>query len=140
MSDLSILLARVGVRIGIQYHCGRCTDPDAVAKHFGLRTSADAWHQVDRALATAVLRELLEHDLAYSGKADSAPIAKSVAADFIGEFPEDALFFTNSEWQMDNGKTKINTTGFAATDSTFDSGIIALHSHKMGVYWVEDED
>lgn len=140
MSDLQLLLARDGVRIGLCYHCGRCKTPDDVAQYYGLRKANNAWHDVDRSQATTLLRELLEHDLAYWGEADSTPIATDVAQDFVAEFAEETRFFTNAQWQERNGVMRVGSTGFAATESTFDSGIIALHDHKMGVYWVEGED
>jgi hypothetical protein len=90
-------------------------------------------------MATEILTDLLTRDLAYACEADSKPIASIAANDFVGEFKDDTRFFTNSEWQHQNGTFKIGC-GFAATESTFDSGIVALNDHKMGVYWVEDED
>ena len=87
-----------------------------------------------------ILQALLERDLAYSDTADTSPIASGVAHDFIGEFSPDTRFYTNSEWQFADGKPRIGSSGFSATQSTFDSGILALNAHKMGVYWVEDED
>lgn len=140
MSDLQLLLARNGVRIGLLYHCGRYKEPNDVARHYGLQTSVNGWHEIDRTMATEILTDLLIRDLAYACDADSKPIASIVANDFVGEFKEETRFFTNTEWQHQNGTLKIGNSGFAATESTFDSGIIALNDHKMGVYWIEDED
>jgi hypothetical protein len=140
MSDLQLLLARNGVRIGLLHHCGRCTGPNDVAQHYGLRTTENGWHEIDRTMAKGILTELLMRDLAYACDADSAPIATDAAEEFMDEFSEATRFFTNSEWQHENARIKTGNSGFAATESTFDSGILALNDHKMGVYWVEDED
>jgi hypothetical protein len=140
MTDIQLLLARNGVRIGLLHHCGRCKGPNDVARCYGLLTTANGWHEVDMTMATEILTELLTRDIVYACDADSSSIATVTANSFIGEFQGATRFYTNSKWQRQNGRIEIGNSGFAATESTSDSGIIALNDHKMGVYWVEDED
>ena len=143
MSNLQTLLARTGVRVAALYDCGRCKSPDDVARSFGLRAIGESWREVDRAKAGFILRALLERDMAYNCEAESAPIADTTSAEFVSEFAEDAKFFTNADWvEQANGVLNAREIGswMPATDSTFDSGILVLHTHRIGVCWLEDED
>ena len=141
MAKLQQLLARAGVRLGAVYACGRCTTADEVAILFGLRPLGSGWREVDRERAATILRSLLERDLAYSSQADSAPFAEEFSRDFVQEFSEGARFFTNGDWN-DDDPTDGRSVGVwtPATQSSFDAGILVLHDHRVGVYWIEDED
>lgn len=141
MSILQQLLARAGVRLGAIYACGRCKIADEVALQFGLRPLGSAWRQVDRERAARILRSLLERDLAYHSDADSAPLAQEFSRHFVEEFPGDARFYTNGEWHDDNPTNGTPAGAWTpATESTFDAGILVLHHHRVGVFWIEDED
>ena len=141
MAILQQLLARAGVRLGAIYACGRCKSADDVALQFGLRPLGNAWREVDRERAATILRSILERDLAYNSDADSAPFAEEFSRHFIQEFSDGARFFTNGEWHDDN-PTNGRSVGVwtPATESTFDAGILVLHDHRVGVFWMEDED
>ena len=141
MAMLQHLLARAGVRLGAIYACGRCKTADDVALQFGLRPIGDSWREIDRERATTILRSLLERDLAYDSDADSAPIAEELSRQFVQEFSDGARFFTNGEWHEDN-PTNGRPVGVwtPVTESTFDAGILVLHDHRVGAFWLEDED
>lgn len=141
MTMLQQLLARAGVRLGAIYACGRCKTADEVAIQFGLQPIGDSWREIDRKRAIIILQSLLERDLAYNSDADSAPIAAELSLQFVQEFRDGARFFTNGEWHEDkptNGKPVGVWT--PVTESTFDAGILVLHDHRVGVFWLEDED
>jgi hypothetical protein len=141
MAKLQHLLARAGVRLGAIYVCGRCRTADDVACLFGLRPLGEAWREVDSRRAATILRSILKRDLAYHVAADTAQDAAEIAGEFVRQFSEGARYFTNGDWPDDNptcdGRIGIWTP---ATESTFDAGILVLHEHRVGVFWIEDED
>lgn len=141
MAILQQLLARAGVRLGAIYAYGRCKSADDVAIQFGLKPIGDSWREIDRERAILILQSLLERDLAYNSDVDSASIAEEWSRQFVQEFSDGSRFFTNGEWHEGN-PTNGKPVGVWAqvTESTFDAGILVLHDHRVGVFWLEDED
>lgn len=120
------------------------TSIDDAARAFGLRPLGDKWRGIDRETAARVLFALLLEDLAFSSPRMSEEEAKLGADEFLGQFGADSWFYTNGNWE--DGWTKsgesfsFGPSGEAATDATFDGGVIVLDQTRSGILWLEDED
>lgn len=116
---------------------------DALVAALGLVPAGDRWNALDRAQAAWIVQEILHRDLAYCGELMDPATASAFAEEFLGQFDEEASFFTNSDFATH--LVFINQNGFAAgwqplTEATFDSGVVAVDRRRVGILWVEDED
>jgi hypothetical protein len=65
----------------------------------------------------------------------SLEVAERLARRFLDLFPEGAVFMTNGTIALPGGGAWSPLTA-----ATFDTGVIAISSARVGLLWVEDED
>jgi hypothetical protein len=115
--------------------------PEQFAVQCGLFADPKIYGEIPLGEALAVLQAILHRDMAYGVElaplADARAMAHTLLADYM---TGPARYFTNGDY----GKPQLNPntgTGWnAATDSTFDTGVLVLAEHKSLCFWVEDED
>jgi ferredoxin-NADP reductase len=98
------------------------------------------WIELKKPDAERLLTSILHKDMA--DRCESMPIdlAHATTRLFLEQFSDTAKFFTNAEWHQDKGGVWSIQSWHPITDSTFDSGIVACDSQRIGMIWVEDED
>jgi len=97
------------------------------------------WERIDKTQAQRILEYTLSFDMAYDTELNTKPKAKSLSCYFLSEFQNDAVYFTNGYFEEDAGSYRLR--GWTPiTDSTFDTGILAIDKYKIGILWAEDND
>ncbi|WHX39765.1 hypothetical protein QNH36_19255 [Mesobacillus sp. AQ2] len=97
------------------------------------------WKKVDKNEAQRILEYILSFDMAYDTELDAKPEAKTLSSYFLSIFHRKAAFFTNGYFEEDAGSYRLR--GWTPiTDSTFDTGILAIDKYKIGILWAEDTD
>ncbi|MHC4939436.1 MAG: homocysteine S-methyltransferase [Planctomycetota bacterium] len=109
-------------------------DADGFAKAFGLTALGVDWVTVNREEALRLLTNVLHRDLAYEQEIMPRRRAAQLARRFLDQADEDSIFLTNGTLGLGGG-------GWTPlTESTFDTGILALGSSWIRMLWVEDAD
>lgn len=94
-----------------------------------------AWHEIDRAMAAAIVRRVLEFDLAYGTREIDEQDALKICAAFLHLFRPDTRFFTNGLFSQHGW------SGWGRVASApFETGVIAVDSRNIGILWCHDED
>lgn len=94
-----------------------------------------AWHEIDPAMAAAIVRRVLEFDLAYGTREIDEQDALKICASFLHLFRPDARFFTNGLFSQHGW------SGWGrVANATFETGVIAIDSRNIGILWCHDED
>lgn len=107
-----------------------------ILKDFGFAHPDATLHPISREDATALIAHLVGYDQAYSSPTGALEIADACGEQFVGLFPPDARFFTNSS---DRGDIP-SRAWTPLTSATFDSGVLAIAAKRVGIIWFEDED
>ncbi|WP_086931669.1 hypothetical protein [Agarilytica rhodophyticola] len=110
------------------------------AELFDLSNESGIYNKIKRPEAVEVLRAVLHRDMAYNVKIMSSEEAKNLANDFVGEFGDDAVFYTNGEYGKPRDNPNIGPSWSPATDATFDTGIIVVSHGVVACAWFTDED
>jgi hypothetical protein len=97
------------------------------------------WEKVDETTAKKILEYILSYDMAYDAELGTKAKASLICSYFLNEFQSDAIFFTNGYFDEDAGFFKLSAWT-PLTDSTFDTGILAIDKNKIGILWAEDND
>jgi hypothetical protein len=63
--------------------------------------------------------------------------AKQLLLRFFSFFAADCQFFTNASFNNDYSRIK---SWNPITKATFDTGVVIVNTHRIGILWVEDED
>lgn len=103
---------------------------DALIERWGFQGIGDAWREIDRAVAEALVDRLLRHGLAYDIELMPASHALPLRQRFFALFSAGARYFTNT---CDSGWTPVST-------ATFDALLICLDQHLIGMLCVQEED
>lgn len=93
----------------------------------------------DSASAVAILSQLLHKDMAYGSEIMPLEEARNLASGFISLFDATSNYYSNSTWHQHESGGNIRAWA-PLTEATFDSGIIVVDNHKIGIAWFEDED
>jgi hypothetical protein len=115
---------------------------DALVSALGFRTLGDEWHELRRAEARLVIREILWHDLAYGSRIMEGAAAAGFADEFLAFFEPDARFFTSAAFHEHQIFVDLYgiATSYPLTEATFDTGVVAVDRRSVGIVWAEDED
>lgn len=103
---------------------------------WGFVHSTALLYPISRENAAVAIAHLVAYDQAYELPTGAFAIADDCGAQFVGLFPSEARFFTNSPNPSDSSAHSWNPI----TRSTFDCGVIAISPTRVGVVWFEDED
>ena len=125
------------VHVAIYEIEGERPDANAVMESAGLAPVAELELTRDDALTATT--EVLARDLAHRATIMAREDAEALAASFLDCFGEAARYYTNGELLVAQA---LGTSGAweAATNATFDSGIVVVSPGRAGLLWVEDED
>lgn len=98
----------------------------------------EAWLEVDRKEAAALIGDISDCDLAYGLGANARARGRSSPTTFLNRFDGNCRYFTNgwpSNWRG------LTSFGFSsATTATFDAGVGVVSGTDLGIFWVQDED
>ena len=106
---------------------------DMFVASLGFQAIGDGWRQLNKGEATALLRRVLEHDLAY-GVAEMEPEQAIALADDCLDTAGVAEYFTNGAF------TNGGWAGHKVAPGTFDTGVAWVGAESVGILWVQDED
>jgi hypothetical protein len=95
----------------------------------------DDWREIDRPAAREILEAVLHRDLAYGVEMMTPGRARELAEQFLELFSGESRFFTNGVFK--NGRLSMYS---GITGATFDTGVVCLDPHRIGLLWVQDED
>lgn len=108
---------------------------EVVSFYFGLTSSPS--RSIDRPHARRICREILHRDLAFHDVRLSLELADSLVDDFVHQFGPEASFFTNGTFHDEPFRLQ----GWSpCTDSTFDTGVLAISGSSAGIIWAADDD
>ena len=96
----------------------------------------EAWIELDAEEALEAATRVLSVDLAYKMPVMAIDLAERLAHEFLSCFGADAVFLTNGTLGRASGVRAWSPI----TDATFDTGVVAVSSRRVGLLWVEDED
>jgi hypothetical protein len=95
----------------------------------------ETWTELDVQGALEAATRVLHADLAYNTPVMTLDLAKGLARRFLACCGEGAVFVTNGSLAQSSGGQWSPITG-----ATFDTGVVAVSSRRVGLLWVEDED
>lgn len=95
------------------------------------------WIEINREEAQKILLLILTKDLAYNTNLMSLAEAEQLLLRFFSFFTADCQFFTNASFNK--GYSRIKSWN-SITKATFDTGVVIVNTHRIGILWVEDED
>jgi hypothetical protein len=118
---------------------------DIYVAFLGLKPISDDWLEINQREADNLLISILSRDLAYNAPAGDEQSATVLARRFLHRFDPDARYFTNGTialpHQQRRPATHVIISGYSPlTEATFDTGVVALDTHQIGIIWVWDED
>lgn len=113
---------------------------ESAAELFGLSNESGIYKKIARAEAIEVLKNVLHEDMAYNVKIMSSEKAKNLAVEFVGNFGDEAKFYTNGEYGKPRKSLNVGPSWSPATDATFDTGVIVIFNEVVGCAWFADED
>jgi hypothetical protein len=106
-----------------------------ILRAFGFSHPEAHLYPISRPDAVALIAHLVAYSPVNGHPRRTFEIADSCAEQFVALFLLDAIFFTNSTEPF------LQTKSWdPLTDSTFDSGIVAVSKSRIGAIWFEDED
>ena len=108
----------------------------ALLKHFGFAHSQAELYPISREDAAALIAHLVAYDQAYGRPTNALAIGDDCGDQFVGMFPPEARFFTNSRDRIDASAR----SWASLTDATFDCGVVGIAPTRVGTIWFEDED
>lgn len=97
------------------------------------------WHEVEYHEARKILDFVLSRSLAHNNLVMQEFHAKEITNMYFNIFGS-AKYFTNGKFERENKIIKSLREYSSISESTFDSGIIAISNERIGIIWVEDED
>jgi len=97
------------------------------------------WRQIDVASARGIVTSCMTHDLAYHEPMVSEAEAAALADRFLSHFDDATVFYTNGD-PFDAAARLRSRSWQPITAATFDTGVVAVSSRRVGIFWVEDED
>lgn len=106
---------------------------DQFVASLGFQAIGAGWRELDKNEATALLRRVLELNLAYKDYEMEPEQAALVAREYM-ELSGAAKYFTNGTFS-DNG-----WSGHKVAPGTFETGVAWVGADRIGILWVEDED
>jgi hypothetical protein len=106
---------------------------DIFAASLGFQAIGNGWRQLNKNEAAALLRRVLERDLAY-GAAEMEPEQAIALAHECLDLAGVADYFTNGAF------TNGGWAGHKVAPATFDTGIAWVGAERVGILWVQDED
>lgn len=113
---------------------------ESAAELFELSNHKGIYKEVERSEALCVLKNVLHKDMAYSTTIMSSEKAQNLANEFVQQFGDDAVFYTNGQFGKALGDPSIGPSWTPATDATFDTGVIVIADGVVGCVWFMDED
>jgi hypothetical protein len=78
--------------------------------------------------------------MAYQSELMTAGESEKFAETFLNLFAGDAKYFTNLLQGRVGGPGDAGWRFQAITTAIFDTGVVALDDHQIGIIWVEDTD
>ncbi len=105
---------------------------DATLRKVGCKPIGESWQMIPLREASEVLSTILWRDMAYDNPIMEKAQAEQLTTRFLALFPDRPRFFTNRDRRY--------KSWMPATDATFDMGVIALTTNRVGMLWCEDED
>lgn len=106
---------------------------DEFVASLGFRAIGNGWRELDKDEAIALLRRVLQLNLAYDVSEMEPEQADLVAQDSL-EMAGAAKYFTNGAFSGSGW------AGHKVAPGTFDTGVAWVGSERIGILWVEDED
>lgn len=113
---------------------------ESSAELFRLSNHKGIYKEVGRSEALCVLKNVLHKDMAYSTTVMSSEKAQNIANEFVEQFGDDAVFYTNGQFGKALSDPSIGPSWTPATDATFDTGVIVIAGGVVGCVWFMDED
>jgi hypothetical protein len=110
---------------------------DLLMRNLNCSTLGKQWIEINREEAKKILLLILTKDLAYKTNLMSLSEAKQLLLRFFSFFTADCKFFTNASFTNDYSRIK---SWNSITKATFDTGVVIVNTHRIGILWVEDED
>jgi hypothetical protein len=116
----------------------RATNPrealDMFVESLGFRTIGMCWRQLDKDEANALLKRVLERDMAYYDGAEMESEQAAALAEECLDLAGAADYFTNGSF------SKNGWSGHKVAPGTFETGVAWVAAERVGILWVQDED
>lgn len=116
---------------------------DAFVAQHGYAGLGEHWIELPRRSARKVLINVLLEELAYPEETMSETDATELAERFLNLFETGSRYFTNGTCSGANAIYTLSgeqVLGWRSISTkTFDNGIIAVHPHRIGILWAEDD-
>jgi hypothetical protein len=97
------------------------------------------WKPIYLSMAKKILEYILSLDMAYDLDLGTKPLADKLSAYFLNQFQSDTKYYTNGIFDEDLGFFRLRSW-LPVTDSTFDTGVLAIYKNRIGILWAEDND
>ncbi|MBY0552397.1 MAG: hypothetical protein K2W95_34270 [Candidatus Obscuribacterales bacterium] len=108
---------------------------EVISFYFGLMSSPTA--SIDGTYARRIGREVLHRDLAFHDVRLSLELLAPLVDEFFQMFGDEANFFTNGSFADE----PFHLQGWSpCTESTFDTGVLAIAGSSAGIIWAADDD
>lgn len=138
----------IAARIYGSARCGLSSLPSptlqVLAREFELREDASYYKEIDESSARRLVRLVLHRDLAYHAEIMPESRAAELADRFFAQFGPGARYYTNGTFHKEPQRISESVTAGpswdAATEATFDTGVLVIALESSGCLWVEDED
>lgn len=106
---------------------------------YGLTVSTDCLQELTREDAIWIAADLLLGPI-FGDRPDDKSEAQNLALEFVAQFTEDVSFYSTYSYHVDRTQDAYIAIGVALLDNSYDMGILAVDSNRVGILWVGDED
>lgn len=113
---------------------------ESAAKLFHLSDKVGIYKMIEKAEALELLKVVLHKDMAYGVKIMSSVKASNLAEELIGQFGEDAVYYSNGDYGKPRKNSNVGASWTPATEATFDTGVIVISNSAVSCVWFADED
>jgi phenylalanyl-tRNA synthetase alpha subunit len=110
-----------------------------LASEFGLFDDLTCYREIDAITAQELIERILNRDMAYNTEVMAAALATRLAKEFFRQFDGGNVRFFSNQFPFVS-ESKTFTSWWAATQATFDTGVLVIGARIAGCLWVEDED
>jgi hypothetical protein len=114
---------------------------DSFLSELGFIGLGEKWGRISTRVGKAIAQRILQSDLAYRAPIMSEMDSVRLAECFFSWFDDDVCCFTNGNAVLPLAlPQEVPGASNPISQATFDSGVVCIDAHRIGILWVEDED
>ena len=114
---------------------------DSFLSELGFIGLGEKWDRISTRVGKAIAQRILQSDLAYNAPIMPETDSVWLAECFFSWFDQDACCFTNGNAVLPLAlPQEVPGASNPISQATFDSGVVCIDAHRIGILWVEDED